>query len=72
MNLISTWRRDITKLWTVRLALAQAIIAAAQSAAALYQNTNPWPALAVFAGGVLIAAARLVQQKDVGTPDAGA
>lgn len=67
MKLITTWRRDAHRLWTVRLALAQAVIGAGATAYAFYTpGGRPWPALLVFLFGVAIAAARLVKQKGVG------
>lgn len=70
MRLIPTWRRDIRKLWTVRLALAQAVIGAGATAYAFYTpGGQPLVPILVFAAGVGIAGARLIQQKGVGDGD---
>lgn len=70
MKLIETWRADALRLWSVKLALAQAAIGAAATAYAFYTpGGNPWPPILVFLAGLGIAAARLVKQKGVGDGD---
>lgn len=70
MKLIPTWRRDIRKLWTVRLALAQAVIGAGATAYAFYTpGGRPLVPILIFIAGAVIAGARLVRQKGVGDGD---
>jgi fatty acid desaturase len=69
MKLIPDARRMARKLWTVRLALAQAAIGAAATAWVFWDPSRKltlWLAVVMFILGVAIAAARLIKQKGVG------
>lgn len=66
MRLIDGWRQEINRLWSARLAVAQAAIGAAATAWVFYDPSRKLTialALIMFLFGVAIAVARIVKQK---------
>lgn len=72
MNLITDWKRLAPRLWSVRLALLSAALAAVELVLPLLQSEFPPRVFAAlsFVTALSSAAARIVQQRSLMDPEA--
>jgi hypothetical protein len=63
LKLIDDWQRIAPKLWTVRLALSGALLAAIAAGVGIYEDGKAWPvSMLVFGVNLAAAVARVIAQ----------
>lgn len=67
MKLYDNWREILRRAWSVRIALALAVVSGMNAVLPVFADVLPREVFAVltFGGAVAIVVARLVYQKDV-------
>lgn len=67
MKLYDNWREILRRAWSVRIALALAVVSGMNAALPVFADVLPREVFAVltFGGAMAIVVARLVYQKDV-------